>query len=299
MPQVDDVGSSAVSHVFLTRFNLPTRGPESLVRAQDGWLRNRWDLFCRYTVPSMRAQTRQDYDWLIYFDVDSPEWLLNGISGHAAEGLYVPLFRTEVGPGDVISDIADAVAVRGERLLTTNLDNDDGLAFDFVERLQAIDSAAPRSAIYLINGVIRSGDSLYRRTDRDNAFCSVLEGWQDPVTCWHDWHILLGQHMPVREVAGPPAWLQVVHGTNVSNRVHGRLISASDVVDQFGPLIADVSAPSRIRMMADRLLFGPARILRDRLRAVGKTALMAVGGKRGLDRVKELSGRIRRGTTSV
>lgn len=72
MNPADSALRTSVSHVFVTRFNLPTPGPESLVRAQEGWLRNRWELFCRYTVPSMRAQTSCDYDWLIYFDPESP-----------------------------------------------------------------------------------------------------------------------------------------------------------------------------------------------------------------------------------
>ena len=31
--------------------------------------------------------------------------------------------------------------------------------------------------------------------------------------------------MPVVQLDGPPAWLQVVHGSNVSNRVRGRIVS--------------------------------------------------------------------------
>lgn len=50
MSQADE---RALSHVLLPRFNLPSPGLESLVRAQDGWLRARWDLFSRSTVRTL------------------------------------------------------------------------------------------------------------------------------------------------------------------------------------------------------------------------------------------------------
>jgi hypothetical protein len=294
MSPADEAATAAVTHVLLTRFNLPTPGPESLIRAREGWLQTRWELFTTYTVPSVRAQTVQDFHWLVYVDTESPEWLLQGIAAHEAEGLYRPLYRTAVSAEDLRADIADVVGERRELLLTTNLDNDDGLARDFVARLQAAPRpAGSRQAVYLTNGVIRSGDRLYLRVDRNNAFCSVRETWDEPVTCWHDWHVLLGQHMPVVEVGGPPAWLQVVHGTNVSNRVHGRLVSPRGLHARFPGLLADVPEPSRSRVLLDAAVLAPARTARDAVRAGGKAVVMKVLGKGGLDRVKLVISRVR------
>ena len=62
----------SIDHVILTRFNLPTAGVESLVRAQEGWLRDRQVLFEKYCLPSVKFQTRQDFSWIVYFDTQSP-----------------------------------------------------------------------------------------------------------------------------------------------------------------------------------------------------------------------------------
>lgn len=297
MSPAGDTQQKRVSHVFVTRFNLPTPGPESLVRAQEGWLRSRWDLFSRYTVPSMRAQTSQDYDWLIYFDPESPQWLIDRIAEHESKGLYRPRLRISVTTGELLDDISEIVKRPGLKLLITNLDNDDGLSFDFAERAQRVETEEARAAFYLVNGVIRSGDFLYRRTDRNNAFCSVLEDWSGAVTCWHDWHILLGRHMPTIEIEGSPAWLQVVHDTNVSNRVHGTLIAPDEVAAQFGALVDDALPPGIRRILLDRAVRAPAREVRDRLRGFVKSAFMAVAGKRGLDHLKEFIAKLRRKTS--
>ncbi len=42
-----------VDHVLLTRFNLPTPGVEGLIRAREGWLQDRIELFELYCAPSV------------------------------------------------------------------------------------------------------------------------------------------------------------------------------------------------------------------------------------------------------
>src|SRR6185312_5627395 len=77
-----------VNHVLLTRFNLPSAGVQELIRAKDGWLRGRVALFERYTVPSVQAQTTQDFTWLIYFDPASPTWLREVIARHEQQRTF-------------------------------------------------------------------------------------------------------------------------------------------------------------------------------------------------------------------
>ena len=79
-------------HVLLTRFNLPSAGFESIVRAQDGWLKDRIELFERYSIPSVQAQTSQAFHWIIYFDPESPEWLKGRIQNHVDNKLYTRSF---------------------------------------------------------------------------------------------------------------------------------------------------------------------------------------------------------------
>ncbi|GAB2457969.1 hypothetical protein HD599_003460 [Conyzicola lurida] len=290
----------AIDQVLLTRFNLPSAGAESVVRAKEGWLVERAELFERYCLPAVRAQTHGDFHWIVYFDPQSPAWLLDRIRTRWAVGTFSPLFREEVSRADLLGDIERVVGVRGDLLLTTNVDNDDGLARDFTERLHAAAEArgqrAGRAAIYLVNGLIASGTDVYRRTDRSNAFCSVVEPWASAETCWVDWHTALGERMPVVEVRGAPAWLQVVHGSNVSNRVHGALTSPAPYRELFPGLLDEATEPGRLRSAVDLLGVRPARRVAEVARAAAKATALKLVGRSGLDSIKLRLARLRRAT---
>lgn len=277
---------SEIDHVLLTRFNLPSPGAESVIRAQDGWLTSRVELFDRYCVPSVLAQTEHNFSWIIYFDPESPAWLIDRMERYAAHGVFFPLFRATVSHDELLADIDATIGVKHSTLITTNLDNDDGLARDFVERLQAVKTEHDRAAVYVENGLIASASGLYLRRDRHNAFCSVRETWASPSTCWSDWHNLLGKSMPVIEVGGAPGWLQVVHGTNVSNRARGTLVSPAAYAEHFPTLPTDAPVPGVIDLVLDRLVFGPARMAKEAARALAKWLAMTLVGKKGLDRIK-------------
>jgi hypothetical protein len=271
-----------VDHVLLTRFNLPTGGVEARIRASESWLANRWQLFERYCVPSVAAQTTDDFDWVIYFDPQSPAWLKQAIAPYVERGLFTALFRTEAPRKVLVADLRGIVRHGDGMLLTTNVDNDDGLAVDFLQRVRDAIGFDDQRAIYVVNGLIKSDDAVYLRRDERNAFCSVAEPWTDPRTCWDDWHIMLGRSMPVVEIGGAPGWLQVIHGENVSNRVRGRLVSPVQWRALFPSMLDDVATPQPGRLARDRMLVAPARRMRDAARSTARRAAVAVLGKEGM-----------------
>jgi hypothetical protein len=281
--------TAPLTHVLLTRFNLPSRGHESLVRARENWLRDRVGLFERYCLPSVLAQSSRSFTWLVYFDPQSPPWLLAWLREHGDRGHFVPLLREEVPRANLLADIRAACPHPRGDLLTTNLDNDDALAVDFVERVQRAPVAGRPTAVYLGTGLIVRGERLYRRTDRHNAFCSVRSAWTDPVTCWADWHNLLPRQMPAVVLGGEPGWLQVVHGANVSNRVRGRLTRPSAHRDRFPGVMGDRPDPRPAVVARDRLAAAPGRALRDGARSAVKLGIHRALGRDGIDRVKRLA----------
>ena len=192
---------------------------------------------------------------------------------------HTPVFRDAVNTPDLRADLATHVRREHEWLLTTNLDNDDGLAIDFCERMSGIRSSAARSVVYWPSGLIRSGQNLYARTDRRNAFCSVLESWHEPVTSWSEYHNEFPRIMPVIELKAPPGWLQVVHGSNVSNRVRGRLVSPDAHLHRFADALGDVRVPGRGEVLRDTAIGYPLRTARDSLRSAVRVAGLSVLGK--------------------
>jgi hypothetical protein len=100
---------AGVDHALLTRFNLPSKGNESLIRAQENWLRNRVALFERYCLPSVAAQSCRGFVWIIYFDPLSPQWLHEWVQSHERAGSFHPCFREEVTIPDLLADIRNAL----------------------------------------------------------------------------------------------------------------------------------------------------------------------------------------------
>ncbi len=291
VPQIRSVGQARDSAdcVIVTRFNLPSAGAESLIRAQEGWLRNRIGLFEQYCLPSVLGQTDRSLSWIVYLDPQSPEWLLDRMRPLVDRGVLTVLYRESVTGSELAADIGAVLGPdRPDYLLTVNLDNDDALAIDFVERLRRVDPVADSVAIYFTNGLARSSHALYFQRDRSNAFGAVRERWMSPRTCWADWHILLGRHMPVQRVGGAPAWLQVVHGQNVSNRVRGRIVHPARYQRIFPGALDDLPAPQASERAWDLLVARPARFVREAARSAIKGAMMRVLGKDGWGRAKHV-----------
>lgn len=282
-----------VDHVILTRFNLPSGGSEALIRSRDGWLTSRVSLFERYCLPSLQMQTCRNFGWIVYFDPASPDWLRERIAKWSEERLLTAIFRESVTKDEMISDIQLCVGRNHKMLMTTNIDNDDAVAVDFVERLQRSATAKCRTAVYLANGLILTGDRIYANRDPDNAFCSVLEPWDDARMCWSDWHNMLHLSMPVQVVEGAPAWLQVVHGDNVSNRVKGRRQSPSLYEDLFPGMLDSMPEPKRSERLLEALVDAPKRRVADRSRQALKRVILSLSGKEGLARVRLLAKQLR------
>lgn len=256
------------------------------MRAQEGWLRNRQVLFEKYCLPAVAGQTQRNFKWIIYLDTQSPQWLRQRITELEKLGIFTPIYRDEVPHDVLLADIHDVTGAEGDVLLTTNLDNDDGLAVDFVQRLQLAVKDDTRVAIYLARGLIQQSGKLYSRKDPINAFCSVAESWDSPSTCWSDWHTKLGESMPQVQLFGDPAWLQVIHTGNVSNRVRGIRVSPEKYRHGFLVGLDEVQTPSTWDILGDRLVLAPVRSGKEAVRGSVKKLILTVVGKQGLDNVK-------------
>lgn len=277
-----------IVHVLLTRYNLPSAGAEAYVRTRENWLAQRTALFGRYTVPSVRGQVAHRPHWIVYLDPASPEWLLAHMDELRSGGVLTPILRTSVDGDELRHDIRVTTGREEGTLVTTNLDNDDGLSIDFALRLRAAAmTVARRSALYVPRGLILHNDRVFLHRDRYNAFCSVVEDLRTADTCWLDWHNRLHRHMPTHAVDGGPGWLQVVHGDNVSNRVRGHRVDPDVYRSLFAPGALDrLDSPGRLDVLLDRLTSTPYRFLRDTSRSSARSLAIALAGKEGLGAAK-------------
>lgn len=288
-------------HVFLTRFNVPTNRIESAIYSES-WLQDRISLFETFTLPSVRAQSPADRSWVIYLGADSPSWLKDYMAFLETEGLLHPVYlserRTEA---DIQADIQRATGHSTGRVITSNLDNDDGLAHDYVERIRRLDVTDQPAVLYLDAGLILHQDTAYLRVDRHNAFSAVAAdlGSLEFRSCWSEWHNRLHLVLPPHHEQGDPAWLQVVHSVNVSNRVRGRRVDHRRYEHLFHGVLAGCAVPSRAEVRRDRLVLGPTRDVRDALRTHTARTARELLGTRRFDQVKYVAQRARHRGISI
>lgn len=268
-------GALDFTHVVMTRFNLATPGRESDIRNRPGWLAERFDLFERYCLPTLAAQTNQNFQWIIYFDEGTPAEFRDRIERCRSIRPFIPYF-TPLFPSDGWPrSLRESIMSPEPWLLTTRLDNDDGLAVDFVARLHAAvreQARAGRTSFNFANGFIMQGPKLYAMAHSSNAFASWFEPWGDDMrTASSIHHMQLADHGPVVQIGGPGAWLQVVHGGNVSNRVRGRRTSLDEARGRFPDFaIAQLAQASALEITLENLVLTPVRDVRERLVTLAK-----------------------------
>jgi hypothetical protein len=233
------------------------------------WLENRLVLFKRYCLPSVIAQSNQDFTWLLYFDETTPRDYLRKIrdliAGH--ENIKIRLgglFTPKIHAADVRAELDPDT----EWAVTTRLDNDDGWHRDFVKNLHEQLRFDRREFLNFPTGIIYYRDRTYLYRHSSNAFLSFCEPADDLSTVICANHIFAGEVAPIRQLSGPPAFLQAVHGGNQSNKPRGIRVHRTMALNGFEALTELFSAPAAESdgdLLIENLTATPARMMRDRM----------------------------------
>lgn len=229
-------------HVILTRFSV--RAYPDSPRFSTAWLDHRLSLFETYCLPPLARQTCPRFTWLVFCDESTEDWCLARLRRWSEE---VGQLRIVVASRE---DPAYSAAVEQAHagdlaLVTTRVDSDDGSSLDFVERVQAYVPAFLKSmeGVTLLNFSrgfkLREDDATLHETwNPHSAFLTMFERLDHshtPLTVHSGNHGFMQERYPLQVDGGPPVWLQVLHGGNVSNHVYGtdREVPASALGGRF------------------------------------------------------------------
>lgn len=111
------------SHFIITRFNLNlyAQDKHDLPTRTERWLEHRFEVFERYCLPSVAAQTSKNFTWLCLFDAATPEAYRRRIGAYRAvcpqfEPVFYDARQTERMAESLRGTIADCLASgAGER----------------------------------------------------------------------------------------------------------------------------------------------------------------------------------------
>lgn len=233
----DSSMNTVVHHFILTRFNLRLWHKDKSGRKVRSlkWLEHRCTLFERYCLPSMKAQTCQDFRWIVLFDSTTPEAFKDRIATWQTECRQLMPVWVEPVDGPRFAQIfceQVRLALKGsiapsqeknQRVLTTYLDNDDALNVRYVEDVQQRMASLPDGTfLFYVSGYQYFADHSYLMRIRyeRNHFVSVVEAAQEARTIYgygsHSYlHRLEGAR--IEYVGGEPMWCEVVHEKNMDN----------------------------------------------------------------------------------
>lgn len=200
-------------HFLITRFNVDIEGWPS---PSEEWLRDRWQLFSTFCLPSVRAQSQTNFRWLVLVGRSTPDWLMELLT--AERRLEAVVMQNGWSPQRV------AELIRSRRshdcVITSRLDNDDAIWSGFIDRVQT--SVQGRDCFLNFTfGYQWLDGRVFWKPDSSNAFISRVEYGLDPESVFIDQHPLLNRYGPVVQIRTRPAWLQNVHASNIANRISG------------------------------------------------------------------------------
>lgn len=228
-----------MKHVLLTRYAMrfAEDNPRRRYENTGEWLDYRLNLFYKYTLPSVEAQTFKDFDWWLFLDPTFP-----GILEHKLRlERYAKICWIEADWKEAQVEIGEELSeqYKDEWVCSTRLDSDDIISNDFMKNLHEL--AQPReSYITFHNGYMMRGDKVCERSYTVNPFVSYVE-YADPFqSVFRTCHTKVDKQDAPLLAESAPSWIQVDHGDNIKNRVKRKIgnfdevcFSASDLRDRF------------------------------------------------------------------
>jgi hypothetical protein len=221
---------SRFAHFLITRFNCglygsPQRDKQGRFLIPEDWMKDRFELFERYCLPSVAAQLVQDFQWLVLFDAATPRCHLPRIRSYCKHfPLFVPLWVQTNGDWarkrillSCRSYIINHLRPGTSHVITTRLDSDDALGRRAIGYVQSCFRGQDSRVVSFVHGYRLRGRELCRVRDAVNPFISLIERAADGLATIYlrsnnEWSDVL-------PIESDPTWLEVIHGSNLFNRM--------------------------------------------------------------------------------
>lgn len=217
-------------HYVFTRFNIKTNygcelkdpeNPPMLKILDESYLKSRFQLFERFTLPSMKNQTNQNFKWVILFHKKTPKQFLDKIKKLKKEYYFEDLYFDD----DELFKFSDYCKKYGENCkyyITTRIDNDDMIDENYIKEIQKyVDIQFKECIISFPHGekFDLNSNKKYDSRIQGNHFISLVSS--DKITVLdfiHSYMWDLGKEIVLLET-DKPMWTEIIHDSNVTNKI--------------------------------------------------------------------------------
>lgn len=221
-----------MKHYIITRFNadvFPTREDLAKRRQDKKWLKYRLALFKKYTYPSICAQTEQNFGWIVWMSLNTPQWLYKEMKQFdRATVVYALSYEEHI---DRKTDV----------LITTRIDNDDMIHNRFIEvtqlQIPEFERSRMKRMVYSFKKGYRyivAGRAVELADQYNSPFLSLFVR---PEKCKKEWDVYCTMHGDLPDLFPCVyndklrAWMWLEHQRNTSGieaprgaRVHSRIL---------------------------------------------------------------------------
>lgn len=216
-------------HYIITRFNLRrddwnlTKNNEKVL--SDDWLKDRFELFENYCFPSIKNQINQNFLWLVFFDLNTPQKYKDKIENYKLEFKnFYPFFID--GMQSFLPSIIKSINELDDKpyIITSRLDNDDSLHQDYVKVVQSYFDKQDQMAIDFIDGYTLKMDNsilIGYKKFMYNPYISLIERKENYKTVWHLGHTHWKYEKNVINIKNKRLWITIIHNKNKANKFYG------------------------------------------------------------------------------
>ncbi len=207
------------THYLVTRFNMQeptwrTTDKQGETVCTDEWMNDRFQLFAHYCLPSVAAQTCQNFKWIVLFHHNTaPRWR-EVVKAYAETYGFVALYVGRMWLQELQAYLSGMA--RSGWLITTRLDNDDLIAPGYLALVQAAFQRQRFVFVDVPSGYRLQDGKLFSHFEPYNPFMSLIER-ASRLTVLHVPHgRVIGQkYNSITFVS--KQWIQVIHQRNYSN----------------------------------------------------------------------------------
>lgn len=248
-------------HFLITRFNIPASNwklDKNNNQVQDDvWLQKRIDLFERFCLPSVIAQTCKGFKWIVWFDTNSPQLLKTKIKEWgqlcsnfvAAYSNDYDYWQNEGLPKYIKESITD----ESNYVITTRLDNDDAISTMTIAEIQKVFVPNDNTIIDIPNGYCYNlqTELFSKHTITSSPFISYIESTNKPKieTVYREGHPAWIGKAEFKSIP-ERLWIQVCHDSNIANSQHGKYCLFREQ-KQFN--IENIAQPPTIQIITYRI----------------------------------------------
>ena len=211
-----------IRHYLITRFNL---GYEKHVSSDFiRWHKERLKLFEAFCLRSVNGQNNKAFEWLIFIDSNSPRFFKDNLLGLTkASEVSIQIVESDCGFdfGDYLKSFFKGIDRLGlDFVITTRLDSDDAVAYNFIDLIQSRFLPEHNSALNFENGIFYNIKmKVYARVrHRGNSFVSFVESAGAEIkTVYFQEHTYFKKHQSTVRIEKGFSWLVFIHSANDSS----------------------------------------------------------------------------------